>query len=111
MKYPAICARAHPDASGQSNGPEDERRKRRAIVTSRRLAIVLIVFRIVTLAIIMLSALRILVCPYRDLSDVELSFLKWSLGTAVVLLWAGNAIKRRQQKNVHGEEDHNPFMG
>jgi hypothetical protein len=52
----------------------------------------------------LIAALRVLVCP-KPPSEIELNFLKWSLGIAVVLLGVITAINRRIQKQLRAEAE------
>jgi hypothetical protein len=56
---------------------------------------VLLILKVTTLAVILVAALRILVCP-KNLSDTEMRFLWWALGTAVTVLGASTAASRKQ---------------
>jgi hypothetical protein len=62
-------------------------------------------FRIATLTISLIAALRVLVCP-KPLSEIELKFLQWSLGISAVLLGLLTAMKRKLQKQLQADEDH-----
>jgi hypothetical protein len=88
----------------QRNKPEPHRSSHTTITTNTRQANVLFVFRIATLAITLIAALRVLVCP-KPLSEVELSFLKWTLGIAAVLLGVIAAISRRLQRQIRAEAE------
>lgn len=62
---------------------------------STRYAKALSVLQVLTLTIILTAALRILVWP-KPLSNEEMKFLWWALGTAATVLFASNALSRRQ---------------
>jgi len=98
------CGLDH-SASNVQNKLDPHRSTPPSIAATKRQANVLFVFRIATLTISLIGALRVLVCP-KPLSEVELNFLKWSLGISAVLLGLLTAMKRKLQKQLQPDEPH-----